>query len=88
MIAVIAIGDQPCLAKWVGRKGMKAVVETYCGQVAEVGQYGVVQLPEQATQVLGMCAACVTALRDPRSWTIPKPEEIAKPVKAKKAKTA
>lgn len=49
----------PCIIKWTGRKGLRAVSITYCGQEVNAGD-GVVQLPDGVKTCL-VCKASVAA---------------------------
>ena len=58
MIAVVEKNAQPpCIVRWVGRRGLKVQIFTYCGDVAEAGQ-GVSQVADGTT----LCARCRDAL--------------------------
>lgn len=61
MMAVIKVDGQadPCVIKWVGRKGLKVKAITHCGETVDAGD-GVHQVPDAAET----CSKCNTALRN------------------------
>jgi hypothetical protein len=60
MIAVVELkeGKPPCIVKWVGRKGLKVKILTYCGGAADAGQ-GVTQVVDGTS----VCEKCKIALK-------------------------
>jgi len=64
MIAVVELlkkddsqAARPCVIKWVGRKGLKIKILTYCGVVEAA--HGVTQVPDDTP----ICEKCKTALK-------------------------
>ena len=48
----------PCVIKWTGRKGLKVVAVTYCGDTVNAAE-GVYQLPNTHD----FCPSCLEALK-------------------------
>lgn len=64
MIAVVEIKSRPfpCIVSFVGRKGLKLKILTYCGEQADANK-GVRQVPDNHT----VCAMCRLKLAIPGS---------------------
>jgi hypothetical protein len=57
MVAAIPNGHSTCVIKWTGRKGLKVVALTYCGDTVNAAD-GVLQLPNTAE----FCSNCAEVL--------------------------
>lgn len=68
MKAVVDCGrGKPCVVRWTGRQGLKAVSKMYCGAEANAGE-GVLQVPEDV-EVHEACKVAMTAFYPPKATT-------------------